>query len=800
MKRIFTFLMAALMVCAVIAVPHTANAAPAAGAGKSIKILAVGDRYADDAITYLIDLFFAEGYDDVRIGWTAGQNTNNLAFYVKSAQEGTTFTYRKYDNDTFPLSLASKTLEYCVKDEAWDYIILQNGQPAPTEAQNTEEIRALIDYAKQNCANKSVKIGWQMPWPKQADVTGTEAHAAIVANLKRDALPLVDFVIPTGTAVTNAATSYLADTFYFSSGIWMNQIGRLICSHTWYSALTGKTLDAPVFTNNYGPAASGSDLRVIVESVNNAMKDPYGITRSAYAEPLPVVKMIVDGKENANGATVGGKTRIDATEGRWRVFERWEVVRGSADIDNITAKTAYVTPRTEDEVEIRGVYHEKAARQQYSGNTGVLVGFSRVDITPSMSAPMAGYGKSADRMSRGRLRPDDGTYFTAVAFSNDGKDVSYVCTVDTIYAHTYWLLRAKEEVSKRTGVPVEKISVAGTHTHSNVAAGDKKADGLITQSLAWNPTNTEYFNEYVDGMTRAIQESTADLAPVTCAKASKTRVVGQNFIRHWRYNNGKMGGGNTTIDGATEVGLPRDADQDLQVLRFYRNAPKKDVVMINFTAHATLASTKSTKYGEAAHYYLSYDYPGHLVRYVEEQDGYCHAAFYQGALGNVNSNCQPKNWSNQYRPSQRADIKGQQMGDYVLDAMEKNAEQVKLGKVQSQRTHQVVFYRLYSSANYTIDYDVITLGGSIAFAFNGCEMFDINGVDVKAGSPFKYTFVISCAQSSEYIPSFETFRYDIIDSPEAYEAREAQCNVVPGTGEDLAAGIVGVLNKLFANR
>ena len=805
LKRFSAFLMMLVMVaalCAGTVVPVAAETKTTSP--QSIRILFIGDRYGEDCATYLFDLFNAQGYGDVRIGYMGAGATYGLAYYRNCAEKSKTFTFRKFNNTSKSESHSSKTLKYCIQEEAWDYVILSDGQSAPTDAPNVENITWMVDYVRQNCTNSSVQVAWAMQWALKDDIQNAETYATIAGNTNTQVRSLVDFVIPCGTAMANVATSFIGNGIIFDAGVWANQTGRLIVAHTVYSVLTGETLDALVWSDNFGPAIGASKHPAIVEAIRNAIQHPYQITQSTYSEQPAAVTLIVDGKEVACGGTPAGKVRIRAIEGRYRSFVRWEVVSGTATFDSKTAKDTYVTTGTED-VEIRGVYNIVKQHTQYSGDTGLRVGFSRVDVTPTISAPLAGYGSTMSRMSLGRLRPYDGVYLTAVALS-DGQDTDYICTVDLIYAYTFYMQSARAEVSARTGVPADKIYIAGTHTHSAPDTGDS-ATALAAQGIKyhihpgnWTPTSSNggatYYAQFVNAFTQAIQEARADLAPVTRTMGHKSRVVGHNWIRHWRYGNGTMGGTNSTDDTQTKKGMPRDTDQEMQIVRFFRNDPKKDVVLVNFTGHATSASTSSSKYGDAAHYYMSADFPGYMRLHMEEQDGYCHVAFFQGALGCSVMSCNDAAQAILYKPSDRSDVKGQALGEIALDLMEDMFAMDDVADVQQLDTELLTFERLYSMVR-PIQLGTVTAGKDFAIHFNSSEMFDVNAMDVKAASPFKITFVVSCAGSHEYIPSFETFRYDMLSTRAAYEARSAQCNVVPGTGEDMAESAIGTLNRLY---
>ena len=62
------------------------------------------------------------------------------------------------------------------------------------------------------------------------------------------------------------------------------------------------------------------------------------------------------------------------------------------------------------------------------------------------------------------------------------------------------------------------------------------------------------------------------------------------------------------------------------------------------------------------------------------------------------------------------------------------------------------------------------------------------------------TFICTNSQGHEYMPDWQAHHYEVINGKGvqiAYEVRPAQCNVVSGTAEDLANGLLAMLNKLY---
>ena len=116
-------------------------------------------------------------------------------------------------------------------------------------------------------------------------------YESILSATKEKIVPRTDFaaIIPTGTAVQNARTSYFGDTLTKDT-YHLNNLGRAIAGYTLFSILTGKELTQV----NLGPVncydlpqnleLSDSDRQVIIECVNNAIKNPWEVTPSAFTE------------------------------------------------------------------------------------------------------------------------------------------------------------------------------------------------------------------------------------------------------------------------------------------------------------------------------------------------------------------------------------------------------------------------------------------------------------------------------------------------------------------------------------
>ena len=80
--------------------------------------------------------------------------------------------------------------------------------------------------------------------------------------------------------------------------------------------------------------------------------------------------------------------------------------------------------------------------------------------------------------------------------------------------------------------------------------------------------------------------------------------------------------------------------------------------------------------------------------------------------------------------------------------------------------------------------------GDLAFVTAPFELFDTNGMQIKEGSPFSMTFVLTCANNNlGYIPSELAFKHG------GYEVDVTL--FVRGSAEELVSSYHSILNQLY---
>lgn len=436
----------------------------------------------------------------------------------------------------------------------------------------------------------------------------------------------------------------------------------------------------------------------------------------------------------------------------------------------------------------------------------LLVGVGRADITPSYSVPLAGYGNTSARMSTEVYDPQ---YSTCIAFTDESGETVLLYhndltrTDDTVMAF-------RPAISQATGVPVDHIVISATHNHS---APDTCSPLEVIQ---------RYLRDLEKWMTDAALAALADRKAVKDAYVTSTQVKGVNFTRHYIMDDGSICGDNLEGTGTKVVGYVNEADHTLSLIKFVRENDK-DVIMANFQAHPHSG-------GGFKKYYITSDMVGAMRDMMEKEAG-CRFLYFSGGSGNVNSNSRIKEDNIPKTYIER--------GQYLAQAAMRAAdgyEKVTVGKIRLIMTELEEeinhsedgkledakrIAKLWADTNdrllcvaegakcgikspYHANAIVAKAGmpkswtlhnvgvfsiGDIAFAIVPYEMFHQMGSYIRENSPFKMTFIVTCANGSYvYHPTKDAYEFC------AYES--CLTRAFPGTAEKQAEFYVKLLKEL----
>jgi hypothetical protein len=270
--------------------------------GKTLKLLAITSSFGLNTTQLLYDIAVAEGCTDVVIGrlYASGCTLEKHVNWSKNNEPG--YIYTKNNSGKWETT-ESATMQHGLEDEDWDIIFIQQSAAQAGQIDSySNYIDQLMEHVQANKTNPNARFIWNMTWAYQADSDQAVfkdkfnndqmyMYECILNATKEKLLPRTDFhsIIPTGTAIQNARTSFIGDALTKDT-YHLNSLGRAIAGYTLFSTLTGKPLTEVNLTNitkvmSYDTEVhllTDREKEVIIESVNNALDDPFNVTQSIY--------------------------------------------------------------------------------------------------------------------------------------------------------------------------------------------------------------------------------------------------------------------------------------------------------------------------------------------------------------------------------------------------------------------------------------------------------------------------------------------------------------------------------------
>lgn len=257
-----------------------------------IRILAIGNSFSQDAIeNYLHQLADASGKKTIIGnmyigGCTLEQHFNNVKDNLSA------YSYRKIGVDGVKVTKEKVSLETALKDEKWDYVSLQQGSPLSGKYETyTPYLGELVKYVK-SLTPSDVKLVWHQTW---AYATGC-AHSGF-AYYDKDQMKMYkaiveaarqavkdygfDILVPVGTAVQNARTTFIGDRMNRDGQHLNVYYGRYTAACTWLEAVLGVN---PVGCTFVAPNVNESLKIAAQTAAHEACLSPDAVTDLSYIQ------------------------------------------------------------------------------------------------------------------------------------------------------------------------------------------------------------------------------------------------------------------------------------------------------------------------------------------------------------------------------------------------------------------------------------------------------------------------------------------------------------------------------------
>ena len=296
---------------------------------KTLKVLFVGNSFSVDTSRYLYQIAEDAGYR-LKIGdaWISGLHLSEMYTYLSCNMRK--FTYLENQNGTWntlksgggPLWRLSDVL----KRTKWDVIVI-NQYSADTgnmgsfytngSVRGENFLSMVTEYIHKRCPGAS--LGYNMTWafPKHSTITNFDSiyggsqkqmfrmicdttkvlldglqlsdelpeYGSQKASIKAAAkgTELIDFMIPTGTAIQNARSSYMGDTMCRDMKHLSLNYGRYIAGLCAAASL-GIPIDG-ITKPHMEQAASTLNMNLMKKCVADALKKPYTVTTQQKKAP-----------------------------------------------------------------------------------------------------------------------------------------------------------------------------------------------------------------------------------------------------------------------------------------------------------------------------------------------------------------------------------------------------------------------------------------------------------------------------------------------------------------------------------
>ena len=364
------------------------------------------------------------------------------------------------------------------------------------------------------------------------------------------------------------------------------------------------------------------------------------------------------------------------------------------------------------------------------------VGVARADVTPPVRSLLAGHGY---RTSEGLHDP----LYSKVLFLSSGREEFALVTNDLLGFDLDWVDKVRALAKSYTGLRPDRILLTASHTHS----------GPHLRKLHDHPIDPHYAQQTAEKIAGAIYEAKRNLQPATVGFGRGS--LARNLNRRVNMPDGKHYFLPYNLHMMRYATGP--VDREVGVVAFRTPKGAAIATLVNYTAHVLCAGIGSPL--------ITADHPGVMMRVVEGKLGGM-ALFSNGAAGNVI----PEGFESGHESAERM---GRALAREVLRVEKAIRCTPKVRLSHARRAIRLpirkdIFIQnglvcvarkdIKGASEYPIRYAKMKAVQTemTAFRLNGVafvgapgELLVEIGLAIKAGSPFKATYVLY--NSNDYV-------------------------------------------------
>ena len=396
------------------------------------------------------------------------------------------------------------------------------------------------------------------------------------------------------------------------------------------------------------------------------------------------------------------------------------------------------------------------------------VGFGEAELTPDWPIGLSGFGNEKTRISTGNKTF---IYAHVLAVTDPDGSTAVIIGVDLAAISKELAYNVRSYCQETYGIPMENVMISAAHQHSvpiptadYIKFSSNKVKSAIDQAMENRGEAEMYYNSVT---TEAM-----------------------SFVRNYWTNDGTIWGPNYGDKSSGLASHESESDKQMQLLKFTRE-DDKDIILVNFQAHPHMGTSSSDTL-------ISADWPG-VMRYKLNKSLGVQVMYLSGAGGNLNSGSSitEENISKDFTHH------GERAAEYVESA---EGTYTKAEGTKVVAKEMTIAYAA-NPKNWEEPTKELTIGaiaiGNVAFTVHPYEMFDTNGMELKAGTvgaenyaadvqqenPFAMTVITTMSNGSNgYIPSQLGFTNGGYSTEITYFAE--------GTGEKLVTDYLNMLHEL----
>lgn len=257
-----------------------------------LKILTIGNSFSSDCMQFVYDVAEAAGVKKIKLGnlYISGCSLNKHLSNLKA--DSADYTYYTNDDGAWTSEKNFKLTD-AIKEENWDFISFQQSSSRSGIAKYYTDIENIVPLVEALCTNPKVEFIWHMTWAYQQDTTNSSfssynndqmtMYNMIIGAVQQHIVPYekITRIVPNGTAIQNARTSYVGDELTRDGYHLSKQEGRLIAAVSMVATTVGIDYDKIDLTGIYDDEKFD---KMALESVKNALDKPFEVTKSTYTK------------------------------------------------------------------------------------------------------------------------------------------------------------------------------------------------------------------------------------------------------------------------------------------------------------------------------------------------------------------------------------------------------------------------------------------------------------------------------------------------------------------------------------